>query len=77
MFANGKRAGVYSQPLVVLNISQVFPVASLPATCTNGAIVWAANGRTPTEAAGAGTGVTAVCKSNIWYSMLSNLAVTQ
>jgi len=74
-FTAGRRAGVASNPLVVLSVSQALPVASLPATCTDGALALATNGRTPVQAAGAGTGVVVRCLANAWLSVASNAQV--
>ncbi|WP_046901021.1 hypothetical protein [Gluconobacter oxydans] len=74
-FTYGKRAGVAANPLVVLTVGQALPVASLPATCTDGALVFAADGRTPVEAAGSGTGAVARCLSNAWISIADGKAV--
>lgn len=75
VFANGKRAGVSTQPLVVLNVSQALPLASLPTTCTDGALVLVTDGRTPMQAAGQGTGIVARCLSNAWLSTASGQQV--
>lgn len=75
VFANGRRAGVASQPWVVLTVGQALPVASLPATCTDGALALATDGRTPTQGAGAGTGVVVRCLSNKWLSTASGQQV--
>ncbi|GBQ19531.1 hypothetical protein AA12717_0283 [Gluconacetobacter sacchari DSM 12717] len=74
-FTAGHRAGVASNPLVVLNVSQAMPVASLPATCTDGALALATDGRTATQNVGAGTGVVVRCLSNKWLSIASGLQV--
>ena len=74
-FTYGKRAGVAENPLVVLTVGQAFPVASLPTTCTDGALAFATDGRTPVEAVGSGTGVVARCLSNAWVSIADGKAV--
>ena len=74
-FTYGKRAGVPANPLVTLAVSQAFPVASLPSTCTDGALALATDGRTPLEIAGAGTGVVVRCLSNTWISLPDGRAV--
>ncbi|GBQ72560.1 hypothetical protein AA103196_3096 [Ameyamaea chiangmaiensis NBRC 103196] len=75
VFANGKRSGVTSQPFVVLTVSQALPLASLPATCSDGALALVTDGRTPMQAAGAGTGVVARCLTNKWLSVASSAQV--
>ena len=75
LFAYGKHIGVQNGPLYVLSLSGAYPVASLPATCTDGQVVWVTNGRTAVEAAGAGTGVAARCLSNAWLSLADGTAV--
>ena len=74
-FTYGKRAGVSANPLVTLAVGQAFPVASLPSTCTDGALALATDGRTPIEPSGAGTGVVARCLSNAWISLVDGKAV--
>ncbi|WP_220792311.1 hypothetical protein [Gluconacetobacter diazotrophicus] len=74
-FTYGKRAGVSSNPLVVLTVSQALPVASLPTTCTNGALVLVTDGRTPMQSAGQGTGIVARCLSNQWLSLANSQPV--
>lgn len=74
-FTEGQRAGVPSRPLVVLTVSQALPVASLPASCTDGQLVLATDGRTPMQDAGKGTGVVARCLSKAWLSIVDGKAV--
>ncbi|KXV43051.1 hypothetical protein [Gluconobacter roseus] len=74
-FTEGQRAGIPSRPLVVLTVSQALPVASLPASCTDGQLVLATDGRTPMQDAGKGTGVVARCLSKAWLSTVDGKAV--
>lgn len=69
LYAQSKRAGVPSQPLVVLTVSQALPVSVLPASCTDGALALATDGRTPVQSAGHGTGIAVRCQSNRWFSL--------
>lgn len=52
-----------------------YAVAGLPATSTAGAKAFATNGRKPTEAAGAGTGVEVFCDGIHWISVCSGSQV--
>lgn len=74
-FSYGKPVGVASQPLVVLSVAGALPLASLPASCSDGQLVFVIDGRTPLQAGGAGTGVVARCQSNAWLSLIDGKAV--
>lgn len=74
-YTYGKRAGVPSNPIVVLTVSQVVTVATLPAACTDGQLAFVADARTPTQGVGKGTGVVARCSSNTWKSLADGSAV--
>ncbi|MFO1026189.1 MAG: hypothetical protein U1E70_13465 [Acetobacteraceae bacterium] len=52
-----------------------YAVASLPGGCSAGAVAYAANGRKPTEGAGAGTGVQVYFDGSRWISVSSGSAV--
>lgn len=74
-FSYGRPVGVASQPLVVLSVSEVLPLASLPASCADGQLVFVTDARTLLQADGAGTGVVARCQSNAWISLIDGKAV--